>query len=80
MSRFLSDEISNSKEMVKEAIRRSDELPPEATLGSALDSLNQMPDFIVEEITHVKAENFRKEFATFLLEEGSDSVLELFLI
>jgi len=76
VDRFLRDEFQNQYVMVRDAARK-DEVVPAVTWGSALDSLNQMPDEIVEDITEVASEKFRSEFKDLVNEYGADTEIIL---
>jgi len=67
---FLAEEWANQDAMIREANVKGRDLPPEPTLGSALDSLRQMPDEILAEITGGAGEQVRTELERLVQEWG----------
>lgn len=60
LANLLWDEWGNYHAMVREARAKGREMPPEPTLASLADSLAQMPDDIVTEITAHPAAQIRQ--------------------
>jgi|PersoiStandDraft_1058852.scaffolds.fasta_scaffold211450_2 hypothetical protein len=74
MIALLTDEWANYEAMCRESVgkNRSDEFPPDPTLGSLADSVEQMPDDILEEIAGVGPDLVRAELAALVDVNGRD--------
>ena len=77
LTALIADEWGNYEAMCRESVskRRPDEYPPDPTLGSLWDSLEQMPDDLVEEITGAGPDSVRAELQDLVEENGREEPL-----
>jgi len=63
---FIHNEYANQQAMINEAARKGRNFPPPATLSTAKESLDQMPDDILTEMT----DGASREYVTMLLNQA----------
>ena len=73
---IIEDEWSNYDAMIREASMKDRDVPDEPTWGSLLDSLDQMPDEIIEDITGGHdANDLREALIELAIANGFDTEL-----
>lgn len=73
---LVDSELANHEAMVQEASLKGRDMPPDPTLATLEDSLAQMPDDIVEEITETDAAQVRAELARMIAQLGRGTPLD----
>lgn len=75
MDQMVTDELNNHGDMLREAARKGYDVPT-PTLASLRDSMDQMPDDIVEDIAQMDASEARAELDALIARHGEDRELE----